>query len=80
MLLGHNIYVFYGSRHSRLGAKGDHKLLSVIGISVSLLLLTLTLFHQTSIGWDEDIRFTLVLLFLSLIHIVLYGVRYFKKK
>ncbi|MDR0541582.1 MAG: amino acid permease [Dysgonamonadaceae bacterium] len=80
MLLGHNIYVFYGSRHSRLGAKKDPKLLSVIGVCISLLLLALTIFHQTHIGWEADKLFTGILLFLSLFHIVLYGVRYFRKK
>jgi APA family basic amino acid/polyamine antiporter len=80
MLMGHNIYVFYGSRHSKLGIKGDSKTLSVIGISVSLLLLTLTVLHQTHIGWDKDQLFSSILLLVSAFHIILYGVRYFRKK
>jgi APA family basic amino acid/polyamine antiporter len=80
MLIGHDIYVFYGSRHSRLGAKDERKTLSVIGIGISLLLSTLTILHQRHIGWEESVWFAVVLLSLSLIHIVLYGVRYGKKK
>jgi APA family basic amino acid/polyamine antiporter len=80
MLLGHNVYVFYGSKHSRLGASENHRLLSVIGVCVSLLLLTLTIFHQTQVGWDESVGFTIFLLLVSISHITLYGVRYFRKK
>jgi APA family basic amino acid/polyamine antiporter len=80
MLLGHNVYVFYGSRHSRLGASGGNRILSVIGVSIALLLLTLTLVHQTQIGWSGSIGFTIFLLVFGVFHVMLYGVRYFGKK
>jgi APA family basic amino acid/polyamine antiporter len=79
MLLGHNVYVFYGSRHSRLGASGGRRTLSVVGICISLLLAGMTLLHQTQSGWDESIGFTVFLLIFSAFHIVLYGIRYCKK-
>jgi len=79
MLVGHNVYVFYGSKRSKLGAKSSNKILSVIGLSIALLLSTLTVVHQTQIGWDKDVLFSLILLSFSLLHFVLYGIRFFKK-
>ncbi|MDR2626823.1 MAG: amino acid permease [Dysgonamonadaceae bacterium] len=80
MLMGHNIYVFYGTKHSRLGVNRGYKLLSLIGIGISLLLLALTVFHQTHIGWEKDNLFSFILLFLSVFHMGLYGIRYFRKE
>lgn len=79
MLVGHNVYVFYGSKRSKLGAKSSHRILSIIGLGIALLLLVMTVLHQTQIGWDEDILFSLILLSFSLFHLVLYGIRFFKK-
>jgi APA family basic amino acid/polyamine antiporter len=80
MLLGHDIYVFYGSKHSKLGAKNDRKLLSYIGLSIAFLLLVFISAHQTQLGWHENNMFAIVLIIVSLFHIVLYGFRLFKTK
>jgi APA family basic amino acid/polyamine antiporter len=75
MLLGHNIYVFYGSRRSKLGAKKGGKALSWIGLGIASFLLSFALIHQMHIGWEENYTFTLILLFIASAHIVLYGFR-----
>jgi APA family basic amino acid/polyamine antiporter len=80
MLLGHNLYVFYGSRHSRLGIKKDRRLLSVIGVAIALLLLVLTVFHQIQTGWETERAFSGVLIAIALVHILLYGIRYCRKR
>jgi len=80
MLLGHDIYVFYGSRRSHLGAKKGVKLLSVIGIGIAAFLLTLNLIHQSQIGWESVTGFTCFILLFTLFHIVLYGYRIIKGK
>jgi len=80
MLLGHNIYVFYGSRKSNLGAKKGVKLLSIIGFGIAFFLLALTVVHQWQTGWENTTSFSYVLLFIALFHIVLYGIRFTKEK
>jgi len=75
MLIGHDIYTFYGSKHSKLGINKSVKMLSGIGISISVLLAAFVVAHQTQIGWRENLAFAILLLCISLIHIVLYGIR-----
>jgi len=75
MLIGHNIYVFYGSRRSKLGAKRGVKLLSIIGCGIASFLLILTIIHQSNMGWNTISAFSYFLLFFALFHIVLYGTR-----
>ena len=80
MLLGHDIYVFYGSRRSHLGAKKGIKLLSTIGFGIAAFLLTISLIHQYQIGWESVSAFTYFILLFALFHIVLYVIRIFKGK
>jgi APA family basic amino acid/polyamine antiporter len=75
MLVGHNIYVFYGSKRSKLGAKEKSKLLSWIGLSIALLLTLLLVFHQTQTGWALlDVK-SIILLSIAAGHLILYGAR-----
>jgi hypothetical protein len=78
MIIGHDIYVFYGSRHSKLGASQSPRLLSVIGLFISLLLTGFVIAHQSQIGWDKGTVFAVVLLCIALAHIILYGIRLIK--
>ena len=80
MLFGHDIYVFYGSRRSNLGAKKGVKLLSIIGLGIASFLLTLTVVHQWQTGWENITFFPYFLLFVALFHMVLYGIRFIRKK
>jgi APA family basic amino acid/polyamine antiporter len=80
MLLGHDIYTFYGSRHSKLGANKSVRLLSVIGIGIAVLLAAFVVAHQSQIGWQENSAFTFTLLGISLVHVGLYSVRLFQDK
>ena len=80
MLFGHDIYVFYGSRRSKLGVKKGTKLLSIIGLGIALFLFTLTIIHQSHIGWKSDYSFSLFLVIIAFSHILLYGIRIVKEK
>jgi APA family basic amino acid/polyamine antiporter len=80
MLVGHDIYVFYGSKHSKLGAKNGNRLLFVIGGSIAALLAIFVAVHQTQAGWQEISLFTIVLLSVALFHIGLYSFRLLVKK
>lgn len=79
MLVGHNIYTFYGSRHSKLGTNKSVKMLSGIGISIAVLLAVFVIAHQAQIGWQENGAFAFTLLGVSLVHIIIYGVRLLSK-
>jgi len=78
MLIGHDIYVFYGSKHSKLGIKKNRKLLFIIGMGISMLLLAFVVVHQTQIGWDKEIGFSAALLLIALLHFAVYGYRCLK--
>ena len=80
MLLGHDIYVFYGSRRSKLGSKKGVRLLSIIGFGIASFLLTLSIIHQWQMGWENAASFTYFLLLFALFHIILYGIRIIKEK
>jgi APA family basic amino acid/polyamine antiporter len=80
MLVGHDIYTFYGSKHSKLGAKNNTKLLSQIGLGITSLLLLLTMLHQTRTGWNSINFFSIFLLIFSLFHIFLYSIQLHKQK
>ncbi|KAA6346170.1 putative amino acid permease [termite gut metagenome] len=79
MLVGHDIYVYYGSKHSNLynkdlRAKGNN-LLSYIGLGIAVVLSTFIIIQQTLGGWQEGIGIAVVLLFFAGGHVLLYGVR-----
>jgi len=75
MLVGHDIYVFYSSKHSKLGHNRENKFLSFIGVGISLLLLFLTFAHQIQIGWTMNAVFFRILLVFALFHLCLYVIR-----
>jgi APA family basic amino acid/polyamine antiporter len=79
MLLGHNIYTFYSSKHSKLGVSHSVGTLPTIGIGIAVLLAGFTTAHQMQIGWHENRGFTFTLLAIALAHIVLYGVKLLKR-
>lgn len=58
MLIGLDVYACYGIKHSKLGKgevlrKGDFSL-NIIGITLSVLSVVTGLWHQQTIGWNED--------------------------
>jgi APA family basic amino acid/polyamine antiporter len=79
MLLGHDIYVYYGSKHSNLynrdlRAKGN-RLLSYIGLGIAAVLSTFVIIQQTLEGWQKEIGVSAILLFIAGVHILLFGIR-----
>jgi len=80
MLFGHDIYVFYGSRRSRLGASKAPRLLPLIGLSIASLLTIFVVAHQTQTGWDKELAFSLSLLAVAAVHLALYAYRLVRVK
>jgi len=72
MIIGHDIYYFYGSRRSRLGATRSSRLLTVIGLCISLLLAIFVISHFTNVGWNGHIVFSVFLLAFAAAHLGLY--------
>lgn len=81
MLIGYDIYVFYGFKNSiwRSIAEKKPKILFIIGISLSLLLLILTIIRQYSIKCDHIQNEIIILEIIALFHIIIYSF-YLKKK
>jgi len=80
MLIGHDIYVFYGSKHSKIGITSNRKILYIIGLSISIILFGFVSMHQNNIGWEKSDGFSIILLLLSLFHIGMYVFRWIKTK
>jgi APA family basic amino acid/polyamine antiporter len=84
MLVGHDLYVYYGSKHSNLyignsKEKGNNTVLFYIGIGIALVLSTFVLVQQTVNDWKESVGFSMVLLCIAIVHILLYGIRILRK-
>ncbi|GHS92374.1 amino acid permease [Bacteroidia bacterium] len=85
MLIGHDIYVFYSSRHSKLtlekqpGTKElkskENCVLSCIGLGIALVLSLFIVLHQIQIGWHSVDGFFLIMSVIVFVHIILYGSR-----
>lgn len=58
MLIGLDIYVHYGIKHSKLEPMQAHRkgetALNLIGIALSVLCVITGLWHQQTVGWDES--------------------------
>ena len=67
MLIGLDIYVAYGMKHSKLEAGGNQRkgqtALHFIGLCLSILCIITGFWHQQTVGWEED-KTLLVLSFL----------------
>jgi APA family basic amino acid/polyamine antiporter len=80
MLVGHNIYVFYSSKRSKLGAKEKSNLLSWIGLAIALLLIILVVFHQIQTSQNLLSIKSIILLTIAGGHLLLYFVRLIKNQ
>jgi len=80
ILAGYDIYAFYGFKNSKWGVKDKKSFntLSIIGVSISVLLLMLTIVRQYQIGWKQ--AEVIVLEIVALFHIGMYTFNFFKKK
>ncbi|KAA6340540.1 putative amino acid permease YhdG [termite gut metagenome] len=83
MLFGHDLYVYYGSKHSNLYNRNSQEkgniVLFYIGIGIALVLSAFVIVQQTTNGWKESIGFSMVLLFIAVVHILLYGIRILRR-
>jgi len=77
MLIGYDIYLVYGSKHSHLGNGTDTrvgmKIARISGLALSALLAIVGFLHQYSVGFDTDRTLLYVSLAFAAIHLFVFG-------
>ena len=76
MLIGLDIYVSYGIRHSKLGQGAAYRhgtrLLDMIGIALAVLCVITGLWHQQTVGWEADKTLLVISFLFALTHLAFY--------
>ncbi len=77
MLIGMDIYLVYGAKHSHLGNGTSNrkgmKIARYTGLSLCLLLIVVGFLHQYSVGFDTDRTLLYISLAFAVIHLVVFG-------
>lgn len=84
MVLGIDIYSYYGLRHSKIGGgtvrRHGQTILSAIGGFISLLCVITGFWHQQTVGWQEDRTMLWIAVIFGVPHIFFFLVRGFAAK
>lgn len=76
MLIGLDIYVSYGIKHSKLGQGQTHRqgtrLLDMTGIALAVLCVITGLWHQQTVGWEADKTLLVISFLFALTHLAYY--------
>ncbi len=82
MVIGIDIYSFYGITHSKAGGgsvrRHGQTILSAVGAFVSFLCIITGFWHQQTVGWQEDRTLLYVAVIFGAVHIFFFLVRGFK--
>lgn len=77
MLIGMDIYLVYGAKHSKLGNGTDRRkgmrIARYTGLGLCLLLAIVGFLHQNSLGFDKDKTLFYISLAFAAIHLFVYG-------
>ena len=83
MLIGIDIYSFYGIKHSVIGGgsvrRHGQTILSCIGVFVAFLCIVTGFWHQQTVGWHESHLMLWIASIFGIAHIFFFLVRGFKK-
>lgn len=81
MLLGLDIYSYYGIRHSTVGGgsvrRHGQTILSAIGVFIAFLCVMTGFWHQQTVGWQADRTMLLIAIAFGVAHIFFFLVRGF---
>jgi APA family basic amino acid/polyamine antiporter len=84
MLIGLDIYLVYGARHSHLGNGTDSrkgmKTARISGLALSVLLAIVGFLHQYSVGFDTDKTLLYISLAFAAVHLALYSSKLGRKE
>lgn len=76
MLIGLDIYVCYGIKHSKLEHMQKHRsgqtTLDMIGITLSVLCVITGLWHQQTVGWGESKILLIISFVFAFTHLAFY--------
>jgi APA family basic amino acid/polyamine antiporter len=77
MLIGMDIYLVYGAKHSHLGNGTNNrkgmKIARYTGLALCLLLIVVGFLHQYSVGFEADRTLLYISLGFAVIHLVVFG-------
>ncbi len=83
MLIGLDIYACYGVKHSKLEQHIPRRrgltILNMIGIALSVLSVITGLWHQQTVGWDEDKTLLIISFVFAFTHCAFYMVRIWRQ-
>lgn len=79
MLIGMDIYLAYGAKHSQLGngttTRKGMKIARYTGIGLALLLILAGFLHQTDVGFDNDRTLFYISILFAVVHLGVFGGR-----
>lgn len=77
MLIGMDIYLVYGAKHSKLGNGTDNRkgmrMARITGLALCGLLALVGFLHQRSVGFDTDRTLFYISLVFAVVHLFVYG-------
>lgn len=83
MLIGIDIYSFYGIKHSVVGGgtirRHGQTILSAIGVFIAFLCIITGFWHQQTVGWNESHLMLWIASVFGAVHILFFLVRGFSK-
>jgi APA family basic amino acid/polyamine antiporter len=83
MLIGLDVYACYGVKHSKLEQHIPRRrgltILNMIGIALSVLSVITGLWHQQTVGWDEDKTLLIISFVFAFTHCAFYMIRIWKQ-
>lgn len=83
MIIGLDIYTFYSLRHSSINQNKlepkEQSILNISNITISTILIIISMWHQTAIGWNENKILTISALIIGVIHLIIFGLREVKR-
>ena len=83
MLIGLDIYLVYGAKHSHLGdGTGNRNGMNIArytGMALAVLLVIVGFLHQNGVGYDADRTLLYISIIFALVHMVMYGMKLAKK-
>lgn len=79
MLLGLDIYVVYGIKHSKLEKGGikrkGQSVLNALGIALSVLCIITGIWHQQTVGWSESKLLLMISFVFAIVHFIFFMLR-----
>ncbi len=77
MLIGMDIYLVYGAKHSHLGngttERKGMRIARITGLGLSLLLVVAGLLHQYTVGFETDRTLLYISLIFAVVHLFVFG-------